>query len=241
MHPAAHLSLSTVFHPAHGWAGDHIACHSKEEPGDRERTSDCQAGGLAVEGVAGGQLDGLPAPAGRLQQRVEVVGGVGPVREAPGAQDGVRQAAALQQLLPLALVLQHPCTPHGTWAHPGVKSMAGDCRCPMGRGAMRPGSGCCTEMRAHAPSCPNTCTTTSTEPSASSMPRARGRTLHRHGKLMHELRTLWCWPVSMPLWALKAQKQCQLIAADAYVTRHAPRGRLMAQGQMGKEACMLSQ
>ncbi len=58
---------------------------------------------------AGPCLDILPGAGGGLQQRVEVVAGVGAVRQAAGAQQHKRQPAAFQQLLRLPLELEHAC------------------------------------------------------------------------------------------------------------------------------------
>ena len=60
---------------------------------------------------SGGMCHGTAPQCAYLQEGVEVVGGIGPVRQAARAHDGVRQARRLQQLLRLLLELQHSCRP----------------------------------------------------------------------------------------------------------------------------------
>ena len=62
-------------------------------------TCHCNTGCFSLLVIPRGQLDILAASTGGLEQRVQVVRGVGPVCEASRPQDGEGQATLLQQLL----------------------------------------------------------------------------------------------------------------------------------------------
>mmetsp|Transcript_37979 Transcript_37979/g.96048 ORF Transcript_37979/g.96048 Transcript_37979/m.96048 type:complete len:371 (+) Transcript_37979:1496-2608(+) len=95
--PLALRAGQRVRAPLRGGARQRL--HRRLRGGDARR--------LPQQAVAQRQRHRLARPGSGLEQRVEVVRGVGAVSEARGADDGVGHAAGLQQLLRLALEGEH--------------------------------------------------------------------------------------------------------------------------------------
>jgi len=179
------FSSSRRADPVDSPAGAVAPCSGRKGAGQggwARRAGDGDARGLADLVVARRQLHRAARAGGALQQRVQVEGRVGPVGQAAGPQDGVRQARLAHQPLGLRLPLQHACTRRG----------AAECRVGVRVRSGGWAAAWCTAGPTRAPAA-------RPPPSTSARLRARRGDMGQHADAAREHRRLWrAWPSSSP-------------------------------------------